>query len=1199
MASPDHAMIDGNEAVARIAYLTNEVVSIYPITPASPMGEWADEWATQDKPNLWGTVPHVTEMQSEGGAAGAIHGALQSGAVTTTFTASQGLLLMLPNMYKIAGELTPTVFHVASRTVASHALSIFGDHSDVMAARATGFGLLASASVQEAHDFTLIAQNATLHSRVPLVHFFDGFRTSHELNKTALIDDATVRAMIPDEAVLAHLRRGLSPEDPAIRGTSQNPDVFFQGREAANPFYEAAPGMVQAAMDHFAELTGRQYRLFDYHGHPEAERVVVLMGSGAETAADTVRHLSERGEKVGTIQVRLYRPFDADALMAALPATTRRIGVLDRTKEAGADGEPLYKDVAGAILDRCARGASGLADLPRVVGGRYGLSGKELTPGMVRAVLDELERDAPRNPITVGIQDDIGGTSVDWDADFRTDTLAGVTSAVFYGLGSDGTVSANKNSIKIIGEETDQHAQGYFVYDSRKAGAVTVSHLRFGGEPIRAPYLVGAGEAHFVACHQSSFLQRYDMLDYAAEDGIFLLNAPEAPDEVWATLPRRMQQQIIDKRLRFYTIDAYTVANETGMGGRINTIMQTCFFAISGVLPRDEAISRIKEAVEKTYGRKGRRIVEKNFAAIDTALANLHEVPVPDRVTTDTERPPAISPEAPEFVREVEGAILAGHGDQVPVSQMPVDGTFPVGTARYEKRNIAQEVPVWNEDICIQCGKCVVVCPHATIREKAYPESALAEAPEGFRSLPAKGKGFPEDYHVTYQVAPEDCTGCTLCVAACPARDKSNPKRKALEMAPQPEVRDREAAYWAFFRSLPEYDRTDIRWQAIPEAMLGEPLFEFSSACTGCGETPYIRLATQLFGDRMMIANATGCSSIYGGNLPTTPYTTDAEGRGPVWNNSLFEDNAEFGFGFRLAVDKQREQARELVARLREDLDDTLVDGLLAADQSSEAGIQAQRERVAQLRETLAGRTDPQAAHLHELADALIHRSIWLVGGDGWAFDIGYGGLDHVLAAGRDVNILVLDTEVYSNTGGQTSKATPKGAVAKFSVGGKTTTKKDLSLLAMDHDDVYVAQVAVGARDKQTIQAFLEAEAHPGPSIIIAYSPCIAHGVDLAKGIEQQELAVRSGHWPLLRHDPKRIQEGKNPIRLDSKEPDIPYSDFAKTETRFSLLQRTHPEAAAKLMTEAQHEVTVRFHRYQQLAGLSFEEEAEADEEAT
>ena len=1184
--------IDGNEAAAYIAHLTNEVVAIYPITPASPMGEWADEWSSLGRPNLWGTVPDVIEMQSEAGAAGAVHGALQAGALATTFTASQGLLLMIPNMFKIAGELSPCVLHVSARALAMHALSIFGDHSDVMAARSTGWAMLCSASVQEAMDFALIAQAATLEGRVPFVHFFDGFRTSHEVSKIEEVSHDIARDMIDEELVAAHRERALSPDHPVIRGTSQNPDVYFQGREAANLFYRKLPGVVRAYMDRFAALTGRQYRLFCYYGASDADRVVVMMGSAIGAAEEAVDTLAARGERVGIVKVRLFRPFDASALLEAIPPTATRIAVLDRTKEAGADGEPLYKDVVSAIMDAWARGDFPGEQLPRVVGGRYGLGSKELTPAMVAGVFAELAKPSPKNHFTVGIVDDLTRTSIAFDRSFRPAGQDSVTCCVFYGLGSDGTVSANKNSIKIIGESTDNFAQGYFQYDSKKAGAVTVSHLRFGPAPIRSTYLIGDDEARFVACHQPIFLDRYDMLDHAAPGGVFLLNTATAPDEVWDTLPRRMQQQILDKNLTVYTIDAYGIARETGMDRRINTIMQVCFFEITRIIDPDQAVGMVKTAVEHTYGRKGRRLLERNFAAIDAARGALRRVPVPERVTSTLERPPPVPAHAPEFVQRVTAALIAGKGDSLPVSLMPVDGTWPVGTAAYEKRNLALELPRWEPDLCTHCGKCPFACPHAAIRSKLFSADLLADAPPGFLHVPVKGKDFPQGVHIAYQVAPDDCTGCGLCVEICPIRDKKDPQRKALNMTVDPAYHAAERVHWDYFLHLPEYDRRQLKESTLKGAMVMQPLFEFSGACVGCGETPYVKLATQLFGDRMLIANATGCSSIYGGNLPTTPYTTNPDGRGPAWNNSLFEDTAEFGLGMRIAVDTQAAHARSLVERLRAQLGDELADGLLSADQSSEAGLYEQRERVALLKERILGIDNGDARRLEGIADLLVRKSVWLVGGDGWAYDIGYGGLDHVMASGRNVNILVLDTEVYSNTGGQTSKATPLGAVAKFSAGGKAVGKKDLAMQAMAYGNVYVAQVAFGAKDVQTLRAFLEAESYPGTSLIIAYSPCIAHGIDLSNNLRQQDLAVNSGHWPLFRYDPRRTAAGENPLHMDSKEPSVPYRDFASSETRFSMLFRSHPEAAERFLEQAQRQIKSRFHLYEQLARIAVADQA-------
>lgn len=1180
--------IDGNQAAAMVAHKLSEVIAIYPITPSSAMGEWSDEWSSRGQTNLWGTIPQVIEMQSEAGAAGAIHGALQAGSMATTFTASQGLLLMLPNMYKIAGELTPTVFHIAARSLACQGLSIFGDHSDVMSARMTGFGMLCSNSPQEVLDFALIAHAATLESRIPLLHFFDGFRTSHEVAKITTFDDDVFRGMIQNEWVSAHRNRALTPDHPMMRGTAQNPDVYFQARETVNPFYAAMPQIVQNAMNRFAQLTGRQYHLFDYDGSAHAERVIIMMGSGAETAAETIDYLNRQGENVGILKVHLYRPFDAKSLLAALPETCKKIAVLDRTKEVGSDGEPLYKDILGAIAQDYLSGQSKFAAMPVVIGGRYGLSSKEFTPSMVKAVFDELQHAKPKNNFTIGIYDDVTHSSLDWDTNYRTDAHAETFQAMFYGLGSDGTVSANKNTIKIIGEETDLNAQGYFVYDSKKSGAITVSHLRFGVNPIRATYLIAENDANFIGCHQTIFLERYDILANANENAVFLLNTSKSVENVWASLPAKMQQQMIDKKIQFYVIDGYAVADKAGMGRRINTIMQTCFFAISGVLPQEQAITAIKHAVQKSYGKKGQRIVELNMLAIDETLASLHIVSVPTQASSQFDIKSVIKASAPDFVKRVTGEIIAGRGDKLPVSVMPVDGTFPTGTAAYEKRNLALEIPVWETDLCTQCGKCVMVCPHAAIRSKIYSTDLLANTPETFKSAPMLGKDFPDGLAISYQVAPEDCTGCSLCTDICPIRDTSNVSRKALNMQPQPPLRETERENWDFFLSIPEYDRRLLKTNTIKGAMVLQPLFEFSGACVGCGETPYIKLASQLFGDRMIVANATGCSSIYGGNLPTTPWTKNADGRGVAWSNSLFEDNAEFGLGMRVALDKQNEQAKELLRSLREQLNDELVKAILNADQSDEAGIYEQRERIAALKEALQNIDNPLATNLLQLADHLCKKSVWIIGGDGWAYDIGYGGLDHVLASGRNVNILVLDTEVYSNTGGQTSKATPLGAVAKFSAGGKATAKKDLALLAMDYENVYVAHVAYAGKDTQTLMAFLEAEAHNGVSIIIAYSPCIAHGVDLSNNHRQQNLAVKSGHWPLFRFDPSKIARGKNPMHMDSPEPSIPYREFVQTETRFSMLWQTHPEAAEQFLAQAQREVRNRYHYYKQLSELEW-----------
>ncbi len=1225
--------IDGNEAAARMAYQCNEVIAIYPITPSSNMGEWADEWASQGKPNLWGATPKIIEMQSEGGAAGALHGALTSGALATSFTASQGLLLFIPNLYKIAGELSPFVLHVAARALATHALSIFGDHSDVMACRATGCAMLCANSVQEAQDFALIAQAATLAGRIPVIHFFDGFRTSHEVAKIVAVEPETVRAMIDDTQVAAHRVRALSPEHPVIRGTSQNPDVFFQSRERANLLYDVFPDLMQSAMDRFGELTGRNYRLFEYVGAPDAERVIVLMGSGAETAQETVEHLCALGERVGLLKVRLYRPLDADALLAALPDSVKSVAVLDRCKEPGADGEPLYKDMITALAQAA---ADGVRTMPRVVGGRYGLGSKEFTPGMVAAVFAALlpspasgrgaggegwegrTSDSPlphpqpfprlwekgaKRQFTVGIRDDVTHLSMDWDASFRTDAARKMQHAVFWGLGADGTVSANKNSIKIVGEATALQAQGYFVYDSKKSGAVTVSHLRFGSAEIRSTYLVEEGMAGFVACHQTVFVERYDLLAHAAPGGVFLLNTPAPAETVWDTLPEKMRAQILDKRLQLWVIDAYAVAAAAGMGRRINTIMQTCFFAISGILPKDVAIAAIKKAVDKTYGKKSKRLADLNHGAIDKTLENLHQISPPpqagegpgERVRSALDQS-ALSPtlsrlrerELPDFVRDVTLPIYHGNGDALPVSLMSLDGTFPVGTAQYEKRNIALEIPVWEAALCTQCGKCVFVCPHSAIRARAFmvadASEFAAKAPPTFKHAPARSKDYPAGTHISYQVAPEDCTGCGDCVEACPIHDKSNLSRRAVNMAEQAPLREPERDNYAFFLALPEYDRSAVKHTTIPGSMLLDPLFEYSGACAGCGETPYIRLATQLFGDRMLIANATGCSSIYGGNLPTTPYTVNGAGRGPAWSNSLFEDNAEFGLGMRLAADQLMTYAKQLVQVLANDIGGDLASALVAADQREEAGLYEQRRRVAMLLEKLAASQHPRAKELISVAEWLIRRSVWIIGGDGWAYDIGYGGLDHVLALPYDVNILVLDTEVYSNTGGQTSKATPIGAVAKFAAGGKATAKKDLGKLASDYGHVYVANIAYGAKDTQTLRVFHEAESYDGPSLIIAYSPCIAHGFDMLYNQRQQDMAVKTGHWPLFRYDPRIAETGGNPFKLDSAPPSLPIKGFMESETRFAMLQRSHPEAAQHFLELAQKEAEQRFKTYQAMA---------------
>ena len=1186
-------MIDGNEAVAYTAYRLNEVIAIYPITPSSGMGEFADAWSAAGISNIWGTVPTVIEMQAEGGAAGAVHGALTTGSLTTTFTASQGLLLMVPNMYKIAGELTSAVFHVSARSIAAQALSIVGDHSDVTAARTTGWALLASRSVQEAHDMALISQAASLESRVPFLHFFDGFRTSHEVNKIELLDEDVMREMIDDETVIAHRGRGLSPDHPSIRGTAQNPDVFFQARETVNPFYDAAPEITQKAMDKFAKLTGRAYHNFEYAGAADAESVIVLMASGAETAEETAIYLADKGGKVGVVTVRLYRPFSNKQFIKALPGTVKSIAVLDRTKEPGADGEPLYKDVVTAVSDAVSSNSAPFKAMPVIVGGRYGLSSKEFTPAMVKGVFDELKKTAPMNQFSVGILDDLTHKSVEYDPAFSIEEDDTVR-CVFFGLGSDGTVGANKNSTKIIGEETGNYAQGYFVYDSKKSGAMTISHLRFGPKPVRAPYLIGDNFANFVACHQFTFLEQYDMLKYAQPNGVFLLNSIYGPDEVWEHLPLDMQNAIIDKNLKFYIIDAYEVANKTGMGGRINTIMQTCFFAISGVLPKDEAIEEIKKYIKKTYGKRGEAVVQQNFAAVDSSLENLYEVKVPEKATSKLTRRPAVPAEAPEFVRDVLGVMISKDGDNLPVSMLPVDGTYPSGTTQWEKRNIALEIPVWEPDICIQCGKCAYVCPHAVIRTKVYDAELLKGAPKTYKSIDAKFKEFP-GAKFTVQVSPEDCTGCGMCVENCPAKDKTNPNRKAINMSPQPMLREAESENWGFFLNLPDPDRTQFAANTVKNAALLRPLFEFSGACAGCGETPYVRLLTQLFGDRTVIANATGCSSIYGGNLPTTPYTFNTEGRGPAWSNSLFEDNAEFGLGMRLTMDKQSEFARELVKKLSGTIGSQLADDLLGADQSDEAGIQAQRARVEQLKEKLAGAKESDAKQLLSLADKLVRKSIWIVGGDGWAYDIGYGGLDHVLASGRNVKILVLDTGVYSNTGGQASKATPRGAVAKFAADGKGLPRKDLGMIAMTYGYIYVAQIAMGASDMQTLKAFREADAFDGPALIIAYTHCINHGYEMKLGLKQQDLAVKSGVWPIYRYNPDLIKEGKNPLQLDYKEPSIPVKEFAYNETRYTMLVQSNEERAEKLLKLAQEDAKERWLKYSQMAAISYSEPKPAE----
>ena len=1187
------ATIDGNEAAAWVAYRASEVIAIYPITPASPMGELSDAWSAANVRNAWGAVPQVIEMQSEGGAAGAVHGALQAGALATTFTSSQGLLLMLPNMFRIAGELTPAVIHVAARALATHALSIFGDHSDVMAARTTGFAQLCASSVQEAQDFALIAHAATLESRVPFLHFFDGFRTSHELSTIERLDEDDLHALLDEALVAAHRSRALTPDHPVLRGTAQNPDVFFQAREAANPYYAELPGIVQRTMNALAERTGRGYRLFDYTGAPDAERMLVLMGSGSTAATEAVASLVAQGEKVGLVTVRLYRPFAAEAFVAALPASVSRVAVLDRCKEPGALGEPLFQDVVTALVE-------GGGELPLVIGGRYGLGSKEFTPAMAAAVLAELQGDRPRRRFTVGIDDDVTHLSLPVDRTFSTEP-DDVVRAVFYGLGADGTVGANKNSIAIIGEHTDRHAQGYFVYDSKKSGSVTVSHLRFGPRPILSSYLVD--RAGFVACHQFGLLEQIDVLDVAADGATFLLNAPYGPRDVWEHLPGHVQEQIVAKGLRFFVVDATAVAQAAGLGRRVNTVLQTCFFALSGVLPLDQAITAIKEAIRRSYGKRGQAVLDRNAAAVDRALTGLREVDVPATVTapvTDSEltvsgnghsRIPAT---APGFVQHVTQTMLAGRGDTLPVSAFPVDGTFPVGTARFEKRSIAEEIPIWDPSICIDCAKCALVCPHAAIRMKVFPPEALEGAPDGFLSKDWRDRHLP-GLQMTIQVAPDDCTGCGICVDTCPAFAKEAVGHRSINLEPKREHLDVERERFEFFLGIPEIDRALVQPGTVKGSQMLEPLFEFSGACEGCGETPYLKLLTQLVGDRILVANATGCSSIFGGNLPTTPWTANREGRGPAWSNSLFEDNAEFGLGMRLALDAQERQAQALAAELAPDTAAALLD----ADQSTEAGIAAQRARVAELRARLAGIDDPRARRLETLADTLVRKSVWIVGGDGWAYDIGFGGLDHVLASGRDVNVLVLDTEVYSNTGGQASKATPRGAVAKFAAGGKQTGKKDLGMIATAYGNVYVAHIAMGADNPQTVKALAEADAWHGPSLVIAYSHCIAHGIDMEKGMRQQKLAVDSGYWPLWRYDPRHAAAGEHPLRLDSGAPKIPLSAFTANEARFSMLARSRPAEAERLGALAQHDVDERRLVYEQLAEVEHEPGAEPDQKTT
>ncbi|MFZ1139273.1 MAG: pyruvate:ferredoxin (flavodoxin) oxidoreductase [Candidatus Sulfotelmatobacter sp.] len=1176
--------MDANEAVANVAYRASEVIAIYPITPSSPMGEWADQWSSENVPNAWGSVPHVIEMQSEGGAAGAVHGALQTGSLATTFTASQGLLLMIPNMNKIAGELTPAVFHVTARTLATHALSIFGDHSDVMFCRATGWAMLCSNSVQEAMDLALIAHAASLETRIPFLHFFDGFRTSHEVNKIEMLNEDDMRTLLNMDRIIEHRQRALSPDHPVLRGTAQNPDVFFQIRETANSYYDVCPAKVQATMNKFAEIVGRSYHLFDYVGAPDAERVIVMMGSGAEAAHEAVEYLNAHGEKVGLLKVRLYRPFCVKSFMEALPASVRQISVLDRTKESGAIGEPLYLDVVNSLHEGLKLGYGKLKTAPGVVGGRYGLSSKEFTPAMVKAVFDNLKQKQPKDHFTIGIQDDVSHTSLDYDAAFSTEPDS-VVRALFYGLGADGTVGANKNSIKIIGENTDNYGQGYFVYDSKKSGAMTVSHLRFGPQPIHSSYLVS--KANFIACHQWIFLERYDMLSALVPGGVFLVNSPFDRYEVWDHLPREVQSQLIAKKAKLYAIDAYQVAQEAGMGSRMNTIMQVCFFAISKVLPRDEAIDAIRESIRYTYGRKGEDVVQKNMQAVDATLAHLFEVKIPDRVSSKSEIPAAF-PGAPKFEHDVLGTIYAGRGDELPVSAFSCDGTFPTGTAKWEKRNLALEIPAWDSKICIQCGKCAMVCPHAVIRIKVYDSKQLEGAPATFKACDARDKEW-SGMKYTIQVAPEDCTGCGVCVDVCPVKNKSEVRLKAINMLPQPPLRAPESENWDFFLKIPELDRRKIKVGTIRQQQVQEPLFEFSGACSGCGETPYLKLVSQLFGDRAVVANATGCSSIYGGNLPTTPWAKNSDGRGPAWSNSLFEDNAEFGLGFRISIDKQTEFAHELLRRLAGTAGEELVTAILNAKQKDEADIYEQRQRVDLLKEKLANLNSADAKQLRSVVDMLVKKSVWIVGGDGWAYDIGYGGLDHVLASGRNVNLLVLDTEVYSNTGGQASKSTPRGAVAKFAAGGKPSPKKDLGLMAMTYGNVYVASVAMGAKDEHTLKAFLEAEAYDGPSIIIAYSHCIAHGIDMTTAMSDQKVAVESGQWLLYRYNPERATAGENPLVLDSRAPTRKVQEYMLQQTRFKMLTKSKPEDAKRLWKLAQQDVENRYRMYEYMASRKTE----------
>lgn len=1172
------ATIDGNEAAAYVAYRVNEVCAIYPITPSSTMAELADEWAAKGIKNIWGSVPDIMEMQSEAGAAGTVHGALQTGSLTTTFTASQGLMLMLPNMYKIAGELTACVIHVAARSLAAQGLSIFGDHQDVMAARTTGFAMLSSVSVQEAHDFALISQVATLRARIPVMHFFDGFRTSHEVNKLELLTDEQIKSMIPDELVIAHRKRGLNPEHPFIRGTAQNPDIYFQGRETVNDFYNKMSGIVEEVMNDFEKMTGRKYELFQYSGAPDADRVVIIMGSGGETVDETVKALNVAGEKTGVIQVRLYRPFSLDHFIKSIPTSVKSIAILDRTKESGASGEPMYQDVLATLVDALQQGK--IEKLPRLIGGRYGLSSKEFTPAMVKAVFDELKKDKPKNGFTIGINDDVTFTSLEYDPSFTLDESEW-RQGLFFGLGADGTVGANKNTIKIIGENTDLYAQGYFVYDSKKSGARTVSHLRFGPKPIRAPYLIT--KADFIACHQFNFIEKVEMLEFAKDGATFLINSPYDKDEVWGKLTGQVQQMIIDKKLKVYVIDATTVARDTGMSGRINTIMQTCYFALSGVLPREDAIKQIKKAIEKTYFKKGQKVIDQNFVAVDATLANLYEVEYPKTVSAAIHELLIVPKKAPKFVQEVTAVMMAGHGDELSVSQMPVDGTYPSGTTQWEKRNVSDLVPIWEPDTCIQCGNCAYVCPHSVIRAKFFHEQYLEKAPEGFQSAPINSRGFPETKY-SLQIYLEDCTGCNLCVEVCPATSITDRSRKAINMAEKDPILEQGKKNIEYFENIPWNDRSKIDFSTVHGAQFLEPLFEFSGACAGCGETPYLKLLSQLFGERLLVANATGCSSIYGGNLPTTPWTVNKDGRGPAWSNSLFEDNAEFGLGMRITADKQLGVAKQYLLELKDELGATVVDDILNAKQVLESEMAVQHLRVQLLKEQLKKMTSSPALHLLSVADQLVRRSVWLVGGDGWAYDIGYGGLDHALSSGRNINILVLDTEVYSNTGGQSSKSTPTAATAKFASGGKSGGKKDLAMQAISYGNVYVARVAFGANPQQTLLAMREAEAYDGPSLILAYSHCIAHGYDLKDGLSQQNKAVDSGHWPLMRYNPVLRKKNKNPFVLDSTRPSISLKDYAYNELRYKVLTITNPTVAEELMKHAQDLVNLKWKNYEELA---------------